>query len=63
MPFVGFQSSINSSYYICGDFNIHINVPVEDGYKFMNFLDLCDLKQSVNKPTHAWSHIGPHSIP
>ena len=48
MPFVGFLSSINSSYYICRDFNIHVDVSVGDGYKFMNFLDSCDLKQLVN---------------
>ena len=39
MSFVGFLSSITSSYYICGDFNIHVDVPVGDGYKFMTFLD------------------------
>ena len=57
MSFVGFLSSTNSSYYICGDFNIQIDVPVGKGYKFMNFLDSCDLKQSVNKPTHLHGHI------
>ena len=38
MSFVGFLSSINSSYCICGDFNIHIDIPVGDGHKFMTFL-------------------------
>ena len=38
--FVGFLSSINSSYHIFGDFNIHVDVPGGDGYKFMTFLDL-----------------------
>ena len=57
MSFVGFLSSINSSYYICGDFNIHVDVPVCDSYKFITFLDLCDLKQLVNKPTHLHGHI------
>ena len=57
MLFVGFLSSIISSYYICGDFNIHVNVPVGDGYKFMTFLDSCDLKQLVNQPTHLHGHI------
>ena len=47
MSFVGFLSSINSSYYICGDFNIHVDVPFDDGYKFMTFLDSCYLKQSI----------------
>ena len=57
MSFVGFLSSINSSYYICGDFNIHVDVPVGDGYKFMNCLDSCDLKQIVYKSTHLHGHI------
>ena len=35
-----------------GDFNIHVDVPVGDGYKFITFLDLCDLKQLVKQPTH-----------
>ena len=48
MSFVGFLSSIKSSYYICGDFNIHVDVPVGDSQKFMTFLDSCDLNQLVN---------------
>ena len=54
--FVGFLSSINSSYHIFGDFNIHVDVPGGDGYKFMTFLDSCDLKQLVNQPTHLHGH-------
>ena len=62
MSFVGYLSSIDSSYYICGD--IHVDVPAGDGYKFINFFDLCDLKQLVNKPTHLHGHIlDPHFIP
>ena len=52
ISFVGFLSSINCSYYICGDFNIHVDVPVGNGNKFMTFLDSCNLKQSINKPAH-----------
>ena len=48
---------INSSYNICGDFNIHVDVPVGHGHKFITFLDLCDLKQLVDKPTHLHGHI------
>ena len=44
------MSSIRSSYYICGNFNIHIDVPVSDGYKCMTFLDSCDVKQLINLP-------------
>ena len=56
MSFVGYLSSINSTYYICGNFTIHVDVPV-GGYKFITFLDLCDLKQLFNKPTHLCGHI------
>ena len=57
MSFVGFLSSINSSYYICGALNIHVDVSVGDGYKFMTCLDSCDLKQLINQPTHLHGHI------
>ena len=56
MSFVGFLSSINSSYHIFGDFNIHVDVPGGDGYKFMTFLDSCDLKQLAKQPTHLHGH-------
>ena len=48
---------VYSVYYICDDFNFHVNVPVGDGYKFMTLLDSCDLKQSVIQPTHLLGHI------
>ena len=57
VSFVGFLSSINSSYNSFGDFKIHVDVPVGDGYKFMTFLDSCDLKRLVNQPTHLQGHI------
>ena len=57
ISFVGFLSSINCVYYICGDFNIHVDVPVGDGDKFYTFLISCDLKQSASQPTHLHSHI------
>ena len=56
MSFVSFLSSINSSYHILGDFNIHVDVPGGDGHKFMTFLDSCDLKQLVKQPTHLHGH-------
>ena len=36
MASVGFLQSFLSSYYICGDFNIHVDVPVGDGHKFIS---------------------------
>ena len=62
MSFVGHLATINSSYYICGDFNIHVDVPVGDGHKFTTFLDACDLKQLVDKPTHLHGHILDHIL-
>ena len=57
MSFVGYLSAIYSLYYIYGDFNIHVDVPVGDGHKFITCLDSCDLKQLVDKPTHLHGHI------
>ena len=34
--------------YICGDFNMHFDAPVGDGYKYFTFFDTCDPKQLVN---------------
>ena len=55
--FVGFLSCMNSSCYICDDFNIHVDVPVGDGRKCMTFFDSRDLKQQVSQPTHLHGHI------
>ena len=57
MSFVGFLSSINSSCYTCGDFNIHVDASLGDGSKFMTFLESCDLKKLDNQPTHLHCHI------
>ena len=56
MSFDSFLSSINSSYHIFDDFNIHVNVQGGDGYKFITFLDSCDLKQLINLPTCMVTH-------
>ena len=56
MSFVSFLSSNNCSYYISGDFNINDDIPVGDGYKFVNFLDSYALKQSVSQPTQLHGH-------
>ena len=49
MSFVGYLSSIDSSHYICGDFNIHVDVPAGDGYKFITILDLCDSEGIIHR--------------
>ena len=62
MSFVGFLLSINSLYYTCGDFHIHVDVPVGDGYKFMTCLDSCDFIQSLSQPTHLHSDILDYTL-
>ena len=57
MSFVCFLSSVDCNYFICGDFNIHINVPCTDSYKLQSLLESCNLTQSVNNITRLHGHI------
>ena len=57
MSFVCFLSSVDCNYFICGDFNIHIDVPCTDSYKLESLLESCNLTQSVNNTTHLHGHI------
>ena len=57
MSFVCFLSSVDGNYFICGDFNIHIDVPCTDSYKLESLLESCNLTQSVNNTTHLHGHI------
>ena len=57
MSFVSFVSSIDCAFYICGDFNIHIDVLGGEGEKFLNQVESCNLKQLVAHPTHLHGHI------
>ena len=57
MSFCLVSLSIKCEYYICGDFNIHVDVPVGDSNKFISLQDSCDLKQSFCQPTHLYGHI------
>ena len=47
MSFVCFLSSVDCNYFICGDFNIHVDVPCTDSYKLESLLESCNLTQSV----------------
>ena len=49
--------SIDNTYYICGDLNIHIDLPGGDGEKFLNLAESCNLEQLVAHPTHLHGHI------
>ena len=57
MTFIGYLSSTDSRYYMCGDFNVHVDIPGGDGAKFTSLLDSCNLRQYVTKPTHLHGHI------
>ena len=57
MSFVCFLSSVDCNYFICGDFNIHVDVPSTDSYKLESLLESCNLTQSVNNTTHLHGHI------
>ena len=57
MSFVCFLSSVDCNYFICGDFNIHVDVPCTDSYKLESLLESCNLTQSVNNITHLHGHI------
>ena len=53
---VEFLSSTNSSFIICGDFNIHIDTTSRDSVNFLNILDSCNITQHVHSATHLHGH-------
>ena len=53
---VEFLSSTNSSFIICGDFNIHIDTTARDSVIFLNILDSCNITQHVHSATHLHGH-------
>ena len=57
MSFVCFLSSVDCNYFICGDLNIHVDVPCTDSYKLESLLESCNLTQLVNNTTHLHGHI------
>ena len=57
MSFVCLLSSVDCNYFICSDFNIHVDVPCTDSYKLESLLESCNLTQSVNNTTHLHGHI------
>ena len=57
MSFVCFLSSVDCNYFICGDFNIHVDVPCTDSHKLKALLESCSLTQSFNNTTHLHGHI------
>ena len=57
MSYVCFLSSVDCNYFICGDFNIHVDVHGTDSYKLESLLESCNLTHSVKNPTHLHGHI------
>ena len=53
---VEFLSSMNSSFIICGDFNIHIDTTSRDSVNSLNTLDSCNITQHVHSATHLHGH-------
>ena len=47
---------MNSSFIICGDFNIHIDTTSRDSVNFPNTLDSCNITQHVHSATHLHGH-------
>ena len=52
-----YLSSVSSSSFMCGDFNIHVDTTSSDSTKFLSCLDLCNITQHVRTPTHLHGHI------
>ena len=47
-----YLSSASSSFFMCGDFNIHVDTTSSDSTKFLNRLDSCNITQHVRSTTH-----------
>ena len=52
----GFLSSTGSSFIICGDINVHLDIECGDRSRFNDILQCCGLVQSVSGPTHLLGH-------
>ena len=57
MSFVCFLSFVDCNYFICGDINIHVDVPCTDSHNLKALLESCNLTQSGNNTTHLHGHI------
>ena len=49
-----YLSSVSSSFFMCGDFNIHVDTTSSDSTKFLNYLHSCNITQHVCTP--SWSY-------
>ena len=51
-----FLSLTGSSFIICGDINVHLDIECGDRSRFNDILQCCGLVQSVSGPTHLLGH-------
>ena len=56
LSYVGFLSSLSSSFVICGDFNLHVNIMSPTVSEFKSVSDSCCLSQYIDFPTHLHGH-------
>ena len=53
---VGFLSSVSSSFVICGEFNIHVDIMSPTVSEFKSVIDSCCLSQYIDFLTHLHGH-------
>ena len=56
LSYVGFLSSLSSSFVICGDFNFHVDTMSPTVSEFKSVMDSCCLSQYIGFPTHLHGH-------
>ena len=56
LSYVGFLSSLSSSFVICGDFNFHVNTMSPTVDELKSVMDSCCLSQYTDFPTHLHGH-------
>ena len=56
LSYIGFLSSLSSSFVVCGDFNIHMDSVSPLVLEFKSVVDACSLTQYVDFPTHLRGH-------
>ena len=56
LSYMGFLSSLSSSFVICGDFNFHVDTMSPTVSEFKLVIDSCCLSQYIDFPTHLHGH-------
>ena len=54
LSYIGFLSSLSSSFVVCGDFNIHVDSGSLMVSEFKSVIDACCLTQYIKFPTHLY---------